>query len=680
MPSQTWVARFVVDHGRVTEEGGRLRTFQRRRLDEPETDLHIIAEPSGPKADDFGSQALEAIGRDFVKDTLSLTGGLLRALKNTNRVLLDWNRRSISRDQVSVGVSAAVVRGSVVYLAQVGPALVYLRKAGVLTRLVPQDHARVALGEGEIEPELRRIELQPGDVLIASSLAIESLVDEETLDALLERGTDSALPELYLATRDQPSFALFAISCLDGPDPEEEASPPEDGTESQPAGQPLGPSLAEATPAPPPPLTFEEQDQAETPPSLNLKVPQPLDISRPVVRLRNDQFSGRVDYPRMAGGGGPRFRLPAPRLLGISAAVGLAVFIAAFTVPDLIQQNRQQQTSALIGRALSAYSTFQQEQDPSRRRALLDETRRLASEALRIEPGNVQAAELRTQATAAKNQLDNLTDLGQLQTVTTLGKQVTGDVAIDSVVVANGNAYLLDSKGRRVILVRLTAPNPPSVVFEEGQTYGGAPARRPQFMTWDAVNNRLLVLDAERKLFEVRPDSAQPLALRRTAFWSSVAGIDAYDGNLYVLDPKANQVYKYLPAANGFDSEPVGLLPSQTVISNAKALSVQEDIFILGDDGKVRRFRSGSDVTLPLSGIDRPLAAPTSISAVPGADKLLIVDSGNKRLVVTTRDGVFLRQYVSNDFTDLRAVAYDARANQLFVAIGDALLTALLPP
>jgi hypothetical protein len=85
MPSQTWVARFVVDHGQVTEEGGRLRTFPRRRLDEPEVDLYVLAEPAGPKAEEFGAQALEAIGRDFLKDSLSLTGGLLRSLRPRTR-------------------------------------------------------------------------------------------------------------------------------------------------------------------------------------------------------------------------------------------------------------------------------------------------------------------------------------------------------------------------------------------------------------------------------------------------------------------------------------------------------------------------------------------------------------------------------------------------------------------
>ncbi len=679
MPSQTWVARFVVDHGQVTEEGGRLRTFQRRRLDEPEIDLHILAEPTGPKADEFGAQALEAIGRDFVKDTLSLTGGLRRALLATNQVLLDWNRRSIAREQVGVGVVAAVVRGTVVYMAQAGPTLVFARRGGRLTRLVPEASALVALGEGQIEPEIRRFEMEPGDVIIASSLAIESLMDEEALDALLERGTDVALPELYLATRDQANFALYAITCLEGQSETEPSREARDETELEAPPTASRPAVDEGAP-PEPVLTFEASPQPDAGSGPALTMPPPLDISRPVVRLRNDQFSGRVDYPRTTGAGRAlRFDLPLPRVLGITIFVGIAVFIAAFTVPDLVQQNRQAQASTLLDRALATYSSVQLEQDPSRRRSLLEDTRRLASEALRKEPDSLQASEVRAQAGQALSLLDNIVDLGGLQAITTLGKQVTGDVAIDRVAVGGGSAYLLDSRGHRIIMVPLTPPGPPVILLEDGQSYGGSTARRPQYMAWDASGNRLLVLDSERKLYEVRPGSVQLLGLRRTASWASVADVAAYDGNLYVLDPKANQVYKYLPAANGFDSEPTGLLSSQSVISNARALSVQEDLLVLTDDGKVRRFRGGSDTQLSLSGIDRPLSAPSTLIAVPNSDQLYIADSGNKRIVVANRDGVFVKQLVSNSLTDVKAVAVDGTTNQLYVVVGDALLSSAIP-
>jgi hypothetical protein len=670
MPFQTWVARFVVDHGQVTEEGGRLRTFPRRRLDEPEIDLHVLAEPVGPKAEEFGSQAVEAIGREFLKDSLSLTGGLVRALRSTNQVLLDWNRRSIAREQVAVGVTAAIVRGSTVYLTQAGPTLVFVRRRGVLTRLIPEDVAAVALGEGQVEPELRRVELEPGDIVVAASTAIDTLMDMESIEQLVERGTDVALPELYLRARDLPNFALFAVTCLDTPQEETAAGNgeplPVEGADPRSEERPDTPALS-----------FEPLEEETAAPAVPM--PPPLDISRPVVRLRNDQFSGRVDYPRTTGSP-RRFRLemPAPRILGGLGAIALALFIAAFTVPDLIQEGRQVQASTLVERALATYASIHSEADPARRRDLLEETRRLTSEALRIEPENVGASELRQQASAALVALDNVFNLGEMQTVTTLGRQITGDIAVRRVVVAGGNAYLLDTAGRRIILVPLSVPGPPSILLEQAQTYGGTGAGRPQLMTWDARGNRLLVLDSDRRLFEVRPGGVQPLPLRRSATWQSVADIASYDGNLYVLDPRGNQIHRYLPASNGYDSEPTAILDNRADIDTAVALAVETDIFILNEEGEVHRFRNGVDATLALSGIDRPLDAPAGIYPVGASDELYIADSGNKRVVVADREGIFRRQLVSNSITDLEAMAIDPIAGQLYVVVGDELLTAPL--
>src|SRR5947207_7281919 len=213
MAFQTWVARFVVDNGRVTEEGARLRSFERRRIDEPDVDLHLLAEPTGIKGDELGAQALDAIGRLFVQDRLSVTGGVLRALQATHQTLIDWNRRSLPREKVSAGITAAVVSGSLVYLAQAGPSLVYLKHDGVLERLDPADDAYVPLGEGVLSPSVRRLELVPGDMLLAASTTLETALDRDTLNALLEKGSDQAVPELYLMTRDLPGFGLFAITC-----------------------------------------------------------------------------------------------------------------------------------------------------------------------------------------------------------------------------------------------------------------------------------------------------------------------------------------------------------------------------------------------------------------------------------------------------------------------------------
>jgi hypothetical protein len=669
MPSQTWVARFVVDHGQVTEEGGRLRSFPRRRLDEPEADLHVLAEPGSANAEEFASQALDAIGRVFVRDNLSLTGALQRSIASTHQTLADWNRRSVPRDQVALGITAAVVVGSVVYLAQAGSSLVFHKSGDDLRRLVPEGNAALALGEPGQSPALRRIDLKPGDLVLAASQSLETLTDEDSLSLLLARGSDEALPQLYLQTRNQEHFALFAITCYDtGEDDEKE--PAEAALEQEAVRR------GDAEPT----LSFASPDESEAPtdeaPEARLVAPKPLDISRPVVRLRPDQGTGRGVYPRATGaGGGLHLPLPTSRMLAAATAIVLIVLVGALAVPDLVRENRTERSLALLFRAQEALAVSNEEENPDRRRRLLEETRRLSTEAHRIDPENLAAEEVRQQATAALATLDAVFELSPVQTVVTLSRQLTGEMSIEALTIAQDTAFLLDTAGGRIVAVPL-AGGPPLVVFESGQSYGGTPAKRPQFMTWDDANNRLLVLDIERKLYEMRAGGApQPLPLRRTSAWRSVAAIAAYDGNLYVLDPRGNYVHRYLPAAAGYDSEPT-IVVGQVSLAGAQGLAVDGDIYVTFDDGRVRRFQGGAQAGLLFIGIDRPLVSPGSVSVLRAEGLILVADRGNKRAVLASKDGVFQRQYVSNAFTDLRAVAADPLAGQLYAVVGDALLTA----
>ena len=103
------------------------------------------------------------------------------------------------------------------------------------------------------------------------------------------------------------------------------------------------------------------------------------------------------------------------------------------------------------------------------------------------------------------------------------------------------------------------------------------------------------------------------------------------------------------------------------------------DIFVIGRDGLVKRFKGGADAGFPLSGLDRPLKGAVSLALLSPADEVYVADSANKRVVVTNRDGIFRRQLVSNAFTDLRSIAVDAASGQIYVVVGDALLASPLP-
>jgi hypothetical protein len=259
-----------------------------------------------------------------------------------------------------------------------------------------------------------------------------------------------------------------------------------------------------------------------------------------------------------------------------------------------------------------------------------------------------------------------------------LSTQITGSVAVTSLTVNGGSVYLLDTGGGRVIAVPLDG-SPTTTVYEDGQTYGEVIARAPIEMVWDGndFDGRLLILDSERKLFEVRPGSTPlPVPLRRTTTWASVAAIAVYDGNFYVLDPVGNQVHRYLPAAEGFDSEPEPILAAEAVLTGAVDFVIDGDIYVAFSDGHLARFTAGQPADFPVAGIDRAITAANDIAILPTAKELYVADTGNKRIVVVGTDGAFRRQLIANALTDISAIGLDATGAQLYVVVGDQLLTA----
>jgi hypothetical protein len=262
--------------------------------------------------------------------------------------------------------------------------------------------------------------------------------------------------------------------------------------------------------------------------------------------------------------------------------------------------------------------------------------------------------------------------------VLALSTQITGNVAITGLTVNAGSAYLLDTGGGRVIAVPLDGA-PATIVYEDGQTYGEIIARAPIEIVWDGndFDGRLLVLDAERKLFELRPGATPlPVPLRRTNTWASVAAIATYDGNFYVLDPGGNQVHRYLPAAEGFDSEPESILAPGSALTDAVDMVIDGDIYVAFSDGRLARFTSGQPGEFAVGGIDRAITAANDIAILPPAEELFIADTGNKRIVVAGTDGSFRRQLVANAMTDISAIGLDPSGAQLYVMVGDELLTA----
>ncbi|HZP57714.1 MAG TPA: hypothetical protein VFC53_09185 [Dehalococcoidia bacterium] len=698
MAVRTWVGRFTVVDGHVHEEGAWLGSLIRQHPDEEPDELYVLVEPASGASRDYTTQLVDVVARLYQRDALSLTGALVRSLRAAHEHLREWNEKSLKEHRIGAGATCLSLRGTEAYIAQAGPSLAYVRRAsGEFLRVRAEGQTfDDAIGIGErFEPKLTRVELGPGDLVLIASTQLDAIAPPDHIQRILARGADEALPELYLLARDAPDFALVLLSCF-----EEESQAPEfltrDGgtpdviEQAEHAASSAAEAIGNTVSAPEPvgvgaePARMELaagefelpsrpiQDQvreitqtAAPPPSAN-------------VRLRGDSATPR--YKRTTGAGAVS-QVRVPKLL-VVALVALAAlgFLLWRELPGSVKENREERFATLVSQARESNARAQATSDPGAKRELLDDAQAKLADAAKIHADSGEVTALKADVAAALGVLDAVYEIKDITPVVDLSQQVTGALSVTNAVVGGGNAFFLDAKGHRVLRVPVDGSAPPDTILQEGGLAGVVTAARPAQIAWSEQTQALLILDDRRQAFAYFPDKgALPLVVRGADGLGSLDAIAASGGNLYLLDVKSNQVWRYLPGQGGFDSERTGLLDAVS-LKDATELAVGQDIYVLDSRLGVRRFVGKTETAFPLAGIDTPLVSPASLAVLPGSNRIVLADRGNKRIIVASPEGAFLRQIVSPAFTDLRAVQVDEGQGVLYVLNGDSLLRAPFPP
>lgn len=218
-----WVGQFGVVDGKAQEESPWVGLFPDtgRAHTEETVDLFVVVEPALPGSEDYCRDLSQAIGKQFRERRLSLTGGILRALKAAHENLRDWNRRSLKQHQVAAGVSCLALRGGAAatreaYLGQVGPAAAVLLSGDSLVRLeprLPDAVEPIGLHE-EFWPDFSRHEIQEGDRLLLLSTGLASTFSDEELAEALRPHPEDTLPVLYGRAKEMRHCAAILVARL----------------------------------------------------------------------------------------------------------------------------------------------------------------------------------------------------------------------------------------------------------------------------------------------------------------------------------------------------------------------------------------------------------------------------------------------------------------------------------
>ena len=371
-------------------------------------------------------------------------------------------------------------------------------------------------------------------------------------------------------------------------------------------------------------------------------------------------------------------------LFGVAIAIPLVIM--AIVVISYLRTEQQRETD------YTTFLTTAQEKvtqsamvDRGSALMLMSEAENLLVQAEKIKLGQPEVSALRQQIAA---ETDTIGTVQRLNHLPHLRSYTDAGTNLKSILVQGVELYVVDTGTSRVFHHQLDSvgdgllPDDSTVLLmEQGQVVDDITIGGLTDMVWmPSGGNRqtsdLLVLSSSG-LLEYNPNwGITTSALAGVEKLSQAVAAESFFGNFYLLDRQANSILRYLPTAEGYGALPENYFPPDQLVDLSQAVdfSIDGAVYILFQDGRVSKFRSGRPDEFTLTGLDKPLKTPISIFTAPDEEvqHIYIADAGNQRIVQLNKDGSFVRQFKpavteAISFANLQDIYVDEISQRIYI-------------
>ena len=219
------------------------------------------------------------------------------------------------------------------------------------------------------------------------------------------------------------------------------------------------------------------------------------------------------------------------------------------------------------------------------------------------------------------------------------------------------NLYVLDKNSKKIVSIEISSKKS-EVVAGQGEL--------DEAFDLAAYEDRVFISDSEG-IKEV-DDGATSVVDKD---WEGEALIQAFAGNLYVLDKSAGAIYRYSGGDEGFGTKQNWLAAStKPDFSDAKAWTFDGAIYVL-TGSKILKFSQGSPQTFSLPSEVLSVAA---IYADEENQYFYVLDKENGRVFVLEKDGKFKAQYESEQIKSAVNLIASEAEKKIILLTGEKLL------
>ncbi|MDZ4765081.1 MAG: hypothetical protein SGI73_11070 [Chloroflexota bacterium] len=320
----------------------------------------------------------------------------------------------------------------------------------------------------------------------------------------------------------------------------------------------------------------------------------------------------------------------------------------------------------------------------------------VVDECERLRAGDPQMMNIRAEGRAL---IDTLMRIERRE-ITTI--ETFQNALITRIILQSGDLYALDSRNQQVYRFTLATDGMSTVA---GTRQPLSAMRRNgsinQYTVGEIIDigwtddgagfsagNVLVALDRGGLLIDCAPRFLGDCNAQRilgTETWVTPKAITFWQGRMYVLDPGANQLWRYDPLGGSFPNAPTEYFTGEgrPDIRNAVDVSIDDEgfVYILGAEGTIQRYRTGA--AEPFGYANFPSGQPPAnataffLNTNPVRQGIYIVDQPNRTIYEITLAGTFIASFRTQNedmFAQLNDVAVDPGQEIIYAASGNGVL------
>lgn len=198
--------------------------------------------------------------------------------------------------------------------------------------------------------------------------------------------------------------------------------------------------------------------------------------------------------------------------------------------------------------------------------------------------------------------------------------------------------YTLDTQGSRIISTNIKSKN--SKVF-------AGPSTLDSVESLTAYAGRVFII-RDKDLLEVKDDD-----LDKIGTVDNPVLLEAYSGNLYILDKKESNIYKYQGSDGNFSEKTAWLSEGiEPDFSQIISWSFDGAIWLLAKSGKIYKYMSGYQQDFSLQNLSEGIESAREIYTDEDSKYLYVLDSLKQRVVVFDKNGEYKYQYVAKEIAE----------------------------